>query len=442
MAKITADFTKITGKIKPMHGVGQPPITGLTNEMFHYLKEAGIPYARLHDVGGMFGGGCFVDIPNLFPDFDADEKDPSNYAFEFTDKIIEGLMENGCEPFFRLGITIENYVNVRAYRVDPPKDFDKWARICEQVIRHYNEGWANGFNYNIEYWEIWNEPEGKPMWNGTFEEYCRLYEVSSKHLKECFGDKIKVGGYASCGFYAADNDPEISGIGLDPSNSNEIYIKNFFTFLEYITSEEHKSPIDFFSWHSYGAVHRIIKQAEYCHKNLVKYGLGDIEEILNEWNPCHTMENKCTGWAAAQNLAVMLAMQKGPLTMMNYYDARCGNSIFSGMFNPDTRKPYPAYYAFMSFNNLYMLKDEVYTEVDDNNVFVGAATDGNKKVLALVNVNPNPVEVEFDISGADISDVDIYMINEEYLYTLTGKEIADGKLEIPAHTCVEIKFYE
>ncbi|MBR6719544.1 MAG: hypothetical protein IKL74_01390, partial [Clostridia bacterium] len=68
MAKITADFTKITGKIKPMHGVGQPPITGLTNEMFHYLKEAGIPYARLHDVGGMFGGGCFVDIPNLFPD--------------------------------------------------------------------------------------------------------------------------------------------------------------------------------------------------------------------------------------------------------------------------------------------------------------------------------------------------------------------------------------
>ena len=111
-------------------------------------------------------------------------------------------------------------------------------------------------------------------------------------MKECFGDKIKVGGYASCGFYAIDKDPEITGIGLDPTNSHEKYIKNFFTFLEYITSEEHKSPIDFFSWHSYGAVHRIIKQAEYCHKNLVKYGLGDIEEMLNEWNPCHTMENK------------------------------------------------------------------------------------------------------------------------------------------------------
>ena len=441
MSKITADFTKITGRIKPMHGVGQPPITGLTNEMFHYLKEAGIPYARLHDVGGMFGGGCFVDIPNLFPDFDADEKNPENYAFEFTDKIIEGLMENGCEPFFRLGITIENYVNVRAYRVDPPKDFHKWARICEQVIRHYNEGWANGYNYNIEYWEIWNEPEGKPMWNGTFEEYCRLYEVSSKHLKECFGDKIKVGGYASCGFYAIDKDPEITGIGLDPTNSHEKYIKNFFTFLEYITSEEHKSPIDFFSWHSYGAVHRIIKQAEYCHKTLDKYGLGDIEEILNEWNPCHTIKNKRGSWAAAQNLAVLLAMQKSTLAMMNYYDAQISYSIFSGMFNPDLGIPYPNYYGFMSFNSLYKLKDEIETSTDDENLFIGGATNGKKKVLVMSNINNKEVEVTFDVTGADLSDCDILMINDEYTYTLTGKKIVEGKLVIPANTCVEIKFY-
>ena len=44
--------------------------------MMHYLKEAGIPYSRLHDVGGWLGGGLYVDIPNLFPDFDADENDP------------------------------------------------------------------------------------------------------------------------------------------------------------------------------------------------------------------------------------------------------------------------------------------------------------------------------------------------------------------------------
>ncbi len=439
MAKITADFTKITGRIKPMHGVGQPPITGLTNEMFHYLKEAGIPYARLHDVGGMFGGGCFVDIPNLFPDFDADVKDPASYTFEFTDKLIEGLMENGCEPFFRLGITIENYVDVRAYRVDPPKDFDKWARICEQVIRHYNEGWANGYNYDIKYWEIWNEPEGKAMWNAPFSEYCRLYDITSKHLKECFGDKIKVGGYASCGFYALDKDLEMTGIGLDPSNTMERYIKNFYTFMEYVS--EHKCPLDFFSWHSYSAVHAVKRYGEYSHKILEKYGYGNIEEILNEWNPCHTMENKKGGWAAAQNLAMMLGMQKSTLTMMNYYDARCGSSIFSGMFNPDTKKPYPNYYGFMSFNSLYRLENEIEAESDDANLFVGGATDGKKKVLLLSNINGTETETEFCINGADISDVEILMINDEYEYSPTGKEFVDGKLVIPPHTCVEIKFY-
>ena len=439
MAKITADFTKITGKIKPMHGVGQPPITGLTNEMFHYLKEAGIPYARLHDVGGMFGGGCFVDIPNLFPDFDADVKDPASYTFEFTDKLIEGLMENGCEPFFRLGITIENYVDVRAYRVDPPKDFDKWARICEQVIRHYNEGWANGYNYDIKYWEIWNEPEGKAMWNAPFSEYCRLYDITSKHLKECFGDKIKVGGYASCGFYALDKDLEMTGIGLDPSNTMERYIQNFYTFMEYVS--EHKCPLDFFSWHSYSAVHDVKRYASYCHSVLEKFGYGNIEEIINEWNPCHTIKNKRGGWAAAQNLAMMLGMQKSSVTMMHYYDAQISYSIFSGMFNPDLGIPYPNYYGFMSFNSLYKLKDEVFTETDDENLFIAGATNGKKKVLVMSNINNKEITAEFDITGADVSDVDIFMINDEYTYTLTGKEIVDGKLVIPANTCVEIKFY-
>ncbi|MBI4578450.1 MAG: hypothetical protein HY718_02035 [Planctomycetes bacterium] len=48
------------------------------------------------------------------------------------------------------------------------KDFAKWAKICVNIIRHYNEGWADGFHYNIRYWEIWNEPNvGNSMRSGT-----------------------------------------------------------------------------------------------------------------------------------------------------------------------------------------------------------------------------------------------------------------------------------
>ena len=96
MAKINSvnikvDFDKLTSQIKPMHGMGQPPITGLSNRFFHYFKEAGIPYSRLHDVGGWLGGGLYVDIPNLFRDFDADENDPASYDFSF---IVSAKKEN------------------------------------------------------------------------------------------------------------------------------------------------------------------------------------------------------------------------------------------------------------------------------------------------------------------------------------------------------------
>ena len=99
---VSVDFTKIVGKMKPMHGVGQPPRVGNSDTMYHYLTEAGIPYARLHDVGGWLGGGLYVDVPNLFRDFNADENDPNSYDFAFTDKLIAGLMRRGASRIFVL----------------------------------------------------------------------------------------------------------------------------------------------------------------------------------------------------------------------------------------------------------------------------------------------------------------------------------------------------
>ena len=64
MAQITVNFDKTTGRIKPMHGVGQPPFIGTDYSFMHYLTEANIPFSRLHDVGGTYGGGIYVDIPN------------------------------------------------------------------------------------------------------------------------------------------------------------------------------------------------------------------------------------------------------------------------------------------------------------------------------------------------------------------------------------------
>ncbi len=108
MTSITLDNEKILGKIKPMHGVGQPPALGLDFSRIDYLAEASVPFSRLHDVGGPYGGGKYVDIPNLFRDFDADTSDPKAYDFAFTDILVTELVKRGVDPFFRLGVTIGN----------------------------------------------------------------------------------------------------------------------------------------------------------------------------------------------------------------------------------------------------------------------------------------------------------------------------------------------
>ncbi|MBQ3864328.1 MAG: hypothetical protein II781_00590 [Clostridia bacterium] len=443
--RIRADFTKTVGKIKPMHGIGQPPILGLQDTLFHYIGEAGFPYSRLHDVGGMFGGSRFVDIPNLFPDFDADETLAESYDFVFTDWLIEHLMEQGCEPIFRLGVTIENYVKVRAYRVFPPRDYGKWARICEHVIRHYNEGWADGYTFGIRYWEIWNEPEGSMngtggmCWMGTKEEFFRLYETTAIHLKQCFGESIRIGGYASCGFAPEKLDPECKGFA-NPSNIREYWLNYAHEFLEYISSNEHRAPLDFFSWHSYGSVQEVLRQEDYCRRMLEKHGFRDTEDILDEWNPHHTIESRGTPAAAAGALAVMLGMQKKPVGLLAYYDGRIGPSQYGGLFNPDTWKPYLTYYAFRMFNQAYRLGQETETFLEGEGIFVLGAAAGERKILLLANPGEEPVEAELMISGADPLDAEIFRIDAANCYSPTGERIRDGRLNLPACSCTEIRW--
>jgi hypothetical protein len=214
MVNIKVDTNKKIKNIKPMHAVGQPPFGGgflkFDFSPIEHLKNANIPYSRLHDVNGAFGGNRFVDIPNIFRDFDADENDPASYDFAFTDVLIEAMYSYEVKPIFRLGVTIENQCNIKSYTIDPPKDFSKWARICEHIIRHYNEGWADGYTYGIEYWEIWNEPDNPKMWTGSFDEFYDLYVTTARHLKSCFPN-LKIGGYSSSGFYTESRPLEECG---------------------------------------------------------------------------------------------------------------------------------------------------------------------------------------------------------------------------------------
>ena len=413
MSHIKVDLTKAIKSIKPMHAGGQPPLSGSRTHHFHYMTEAGIPYSRLHDVGGTYGGGRYVDIPNIFRNFDADENDPASYDFTFTDHLLRALVDAGVEPYYRLGITIENYADIKSYHTDPPKDYAKWARICEHVILHYTEGWADGFHYDIHYWEIWNEPDNfrpesmpvSEMWSGTKEQFYELYTVVAKHLKARF-PHLKIGGYGSCGFWEITATPE----KLAQHPSYRYFLEFFYGFFAYI--KEHDAPIDFFSWHSYSDTKKTLIQADFLEKELARLGYAGLENHLNEWNPCHNEYG--TAHHFAETAAMMIGMQDKCPSILCIYDMRFGGATtYAPLFDFRTSTPTGTYYSMVAFNHLYQLGTQVAVENDTEGLYALAATNGKKHALLISNLTGTTQELALE--GVDLTDAHIYVIDQQRL---------------------------
>jgi len=448
MAEIKVNFNNITGPVKAMHSVGQPPFLGANMGTLHYLTDANIPHSRLHDVGGMFGAGIYVDIPNIFRDFNADVNDPESYDFAFTDHLISHLIKNKVEPIYRLGVTIENYTHIKRYRIFPPADFHKWAKICEMIIRHYNQGWANGFEYGIKYWEIWNEPDGNfnepeksGTWYGSDKQFYDLYTISAKHLKKCFGNSILIGGYASCGFYTVVADPENYGINIpnytknnnDPAFSKQYrgFVSFFENFLKHI--RENDAPLDFFTWHSYAPVsHNLIMQ-KYVEETLAKNGYSDIEIHLNEWNNAYERHFRGTSFAASAAVAMMIAMHSTKMNIMCYYDARIGTSMFGGMFDANTLEPVSTYYAFKAFGELYALGNCVECTYDGVYALAAVSEDGSKKAVLITNTK------EDTIAETNLEGLKAYLIEKDVF--LEERPLDIKNIELKKNQTILLKNY-
>jgi hypothetical protein len=412
MNTVSIDFEQQIGKVKPMHAVNN--MQSVPYDMyggFEKFEKAHIPYSRLHDTGGGFGGSRYVDVANIFRDFDADENDPESYDFAFTDVLLSAMCERGVKPFYRLGATIENRHKIKAYNIYPPADFAKWARICEHIILHYNEGWANGFHMGIEYWEIWNEPDNQPLiednpcWKGTKEQFFEFYRVASTYLKKKF-PHLKIGGYASCGFSALTN-TFIKSANSSPRT--EYFLEFFEDFLKY--AKENSCVLDFFSWHSYAGVEKNIIYAEYAKERLNAYGFKDSLVFLNEWNTGNI--NRSLPRDAADVLSMMIAMQSTSTDMCMYYNA-WEHSTYCGIFNPVDHGVFKTYYSFFIFGQLFAMKNQCYSRVSGEKIFAMAAKGEGKMAFAIVNDSENEQTVELSVKGAALEDGKVMATDSEH----------------------------
>ncbi|MBQ3150820.1 MAG: hypothetical protein IJB86_06210 [Clostridia bacterium] len=435
METLKFDLSKESGKFRIMHAVNNGPCHRRhANDQYRSnldaFKEAEIPYARNHDAAfcATYGGEHSVDITGIFPNFDADENDPASYDFATTDEYIFVTLDAGTETFYRLGQKIEQYI--KKFDTLPPKDFKKWAVICEHIIRHYNEGWADGYRLNIQYWEIWNEADLTPddstnkcTWGGTKAQFFEFYEIAAKHLKECF-PHLKIGGPALA--------------------FNEAWANDFLIYMS-----ERNVPIDFFSWHIYAYdVERITAKAFRIKKLLCEHGYGDSESILNEWN-------YVKGWTdqfvysiktingmkgAAFTMAVMSACHATPVDMLMYYDAR--PCVFNGLFDLYTYDKLKGYYPFLWYSKLYKLQCEVVCDSHIDDIYTLCGKDNDGKVTAVITyytdddtvTDEKLIHIDFGKDG----EFDIFLLDETHDgdYTET-KKVLD--LSVKPNTCIMIK---
>ena len=377
---IRIDFDSIVDEIRPVHNVGRMPEYEVNNETNRCFTEANMTSCRTHDIHA-------TDIHNIFPDFSRDADDESAYHFADCDQVIASIVDTGMEPFFRLGISWSDPVRDREFLL-PPADYEKWAAVCEHIILHYNEGWADGFRYGIEYWEIWNEPENSDdpadnhFWLGTDEEFFRLYDVTAKYLKAKFPE-LKIGGYGSCGFYALTKTNVINN-GATPRN--QYFVTYYQNFLRYM--QAHGSPMDFFSWHSYTVTEKNAAYISYVKETLAKAGYGDAEIICDEWN-YNPMENDKIDRRYGANQASMLLMfQNEGLDMAHYYDGDDDGQLWAGLF-VHGRQLSSAYYGFWAFGQLYRLghQAEIKNMRLADDLYAVAATGEDGQALLIVNVS-------------------------------------------------------
>lgn len=419
-AALTADFGTETGKIRPeLHSSGfGPTICSQTAQDLKDVKSMGFAYARTHDWALINPNERVCDYFHIFPLMHLDAKDPKNYVFGPTDYLLKRTREEaGLDIFYRLGTSIEHSGGKIHFNSLIPSDFDRMAEIFAGIVRHYNRGWANGYKWNVKYWEIWNEPEGiTNMWcpeegtDGlTKEQYpkvsaeCRAKFVQFFvkvlcRLKDEFGDEIKVGGPALCGYntrWLNDILKACKGEGLTP---------------------------DFISWHGYANdPMRYFNEAEKGRKLLDGYGFTKCEMIINEWHyfgysdynwtdlqRCSDPKVKARIWtgprshngihSACFTLAALANLQRSKLSQAYYYGCR---HTGSWGFKDEHQTKYKVFYALKLFGDLvkaYPTMCACTSEGAYTTLAVKSA-DGRKSALLVVDYGGKEPKFTVDVKG-------------------------------------------
>ncbi len=316
---VTIETDQTIAPLKDLIGVNKGP----SNRQAGY-RDAAITAVRTHD----YHISCDYEIYSTFWNYDAasesyslnanfDPANPQHYAWTSTDAQLEEILNNGQSVYFRLGISWPQNINYNIPPLEPPLDkngttFTRFAELCKYTVLHCNSDWANGLNRNINYWEVWNEPDGI-FWNGTPLQFFQLYKTVADTLK------------------ALDSELMVGGPGVAPKTTLGINTTYSDEFLKYLL--DHEGKLDFYSWHSYGIQnpYSLKEMADNIRQKLDDYGFIETQSHVTEINnnlDASLAQFSSSPRGAAYYVSNIITAQKSSIDKLFWYQGM-------GFFNPD-----------------------------------------------------------------------------------------------------------
>ncbi len=176
------------------------------------------------------------------------------YNWRIIDSIFDTYVQRRMKPLVQIGFMPQALsVNPEPYKHDwkpgepyfkiitgwayPPKDYNKWAELVYQWVKHSVDRYGKK-EVDSWYWELWNEPNG--YWKGTQTEFFKLYDYTADAVKRAL-PTAKMGGI------------NIAGTASEGAQQwLHAFVKHCFSDTNYVTKKI-GSPLDVFLFHAKGS---------------------------------------------------------------------------------------------------------------------------------------------------------------------------------------------
>ncbi|HET8827518.1 MAG TPA: beta-xylosidase, partial [Terriglobales bacterium] len=247
----------------------RPTGTFPTSWNFFGYDEPNYTYAPngqklLHEIAGLSPTPAYIRVHNILTTGDGegslkwgstnayteDANGKPVYNWKIIDQIFDTFHQQGLKPLVELGFMPEalsthpepyrhNFPNGSIFTgwAYPPKDYNKWADLVFQFARHLRDRYGDA-EVKTWLWEVWNEPD-IPYWQGTPEEYFKLYDYSVDAVLRALPG-ARVGG------------PDATGISERSAKFLTDFLQHCDTGRNYATGKQ-GVPLTFISYHPKGA---------------------------------------------------------------------------------------------------------------------------------------------------------------------------------------------